>query len=281
MIPNILSTKSFSVNEATSFVIKEQEQDPLWKACYLGEEEKFEELLQSVSDINIKGYNGTTPLLAATINQKTSIIQLLLSDSRVDVNAEDNQGNSVLAFACENPNNQNVIDMITSHPNFNWSFPSSHSALLSACKNGYLQVVQKLLDDKTIDPNMKDIQGKTPLHYALIHNQFECAELLFNDERTNPSLIQDEYLSVFEIPQQNHVSVLVSIFTKLPKLNTIKYFRLYFIFPLFLSHINKKNNKIKNKKRFKSKGKGYDMVVFQCLNEIIEKNLFTPVKNIR
>ena len=70
MIPNILSTKSFSINEATSLVIKEQEQDPFWKACYLGEEEKFKELLQSVSDINTKGYNGTTPLIAATINQK-------------------------------------------------------------------------------------------------------------------------------------------------------------------------------------------------------------------
>ena len=232
MIPNIFSTKSFSVNEVTSLVIKEQEQDPLWKACYLGEEEKVKELLQSVSDVNVKGYNGTTPLIAATINQKTPVIQLLLSDSRVDVNVQDNQGNSVLVFACENPNNQNVIDMITSHPNFNWSSPSNHSALLSACKTGYLQVVQKLLEDKTIDPNMKDIQGKTPLHYALIHNQFECAELLFNDERTNLSLIQDEYLSVFKEPQQNHVSVLVSIFTKLPKVNTIKYIHLYFIFPL-------------------------------------------------
>ena len=47
IIPNIFSTKSFSVNEATSLAIKEQEQDPLWKACYSGEE-KFKELLQSV-----------------------------------------------------------------------------------------------------------------------------------------------------------------------------------------------------------------------------------------
>ena len=129
--------------------------------------------------------------------------------------------------------------MITSHPNLNWCSPLNFPFLLYACKNGYTQLVQKLLGDKTIDPNMKDVQGKTPLHCALLYGRFECAELLFNDERTNPSLIQDEYLSVFEIPQQNHVSVLVSIFTKLPKLNTIKYIHLYFIFPLSFSYAPK------------------------------------------
>ena len=138
--------------------------------------------------------------------------------------------------------------MITSHPNFNWSSPLNYPILLLACKNGYLQVVQKLLEDKTIDPNMKDIQGETPLHYALIQNQFECAKLLFNDERTNPSLVQDEYLSVFEIPEQKNVSVLGSIFTKLPKVNTIKYIHLYFRFyfySFFLKKTKKKKNKIK------------------------------------
>jgi hypothetical protein len=43
-----------------------------------------------------------------------------------------------------------------------------------AAANGYLDVLQLLLDVPGINPNLQDENGETPLHCAVSQNQYEC-----------------------------------------------------------------------------------------------------------
>lgn len=47
-----------------------------------------------------------------------------------------------------------------------------------ACCNGYNEVVQFLLEQPTINPNVRDDDGNTPLHHAVFFCQYECVMYL-------------------------------------------------------------------------------------------------------
>ena len=142
-----------------------------------------EKLDNPIFNPNEQDSDGKTILHLSAQNGHTETVRLLLSDPRIEVNIQDGQGCSSLFYACQKENNQGLVNLIASHKNLNWSSPLNYLAFPFACKNGYTLVVQKLIEDKNFDLNVKDSQGETPLHYAVYGGHTET-ELVLSDPRT-------------------------------------------------------------------------------------------------
>ena len=144
-----------------------------------------EKLDNPIFNPNEQDSDGKTILHLSAQNAHTETVRLLLSDPRIEVNIQDGQGCSSLFYACQKENNQGLVNLIASHKNLNWSSPLNYLAFPFACKNGYTLVVQKLIEDKNFDLNVKDSQGETPLHYAVYDGHTETVKLLLSDPRTD------------------------------------------------------------------------------------------------
>ena len=93
-----------------------------------------------------------------------------------------------------------------------------------ACYRNQTDVVRQLLSQPAIDPNQKDKDGQTAVIASLIGGQYRCTQLLLNDKRTDLSLCKDNSLHLTNKPDQNDLSSLVSIFTVLSSVQSVKYF---------------------------------------------------------
>ena len=70
-----------------------------------------------------------------------------------------------------------------------------------ACCNGYNDVVQYLLEQPSINPNISDQDGNTPLHHAVFFCQYECVMYLVakgadlatkNNSRMKPIVMSED-----------------------------------------------------------------------------------------
>jgi len=61
---------------------------------------------------------------------------------------------------------------------FNKQFEFGATLLHVACCNGYVEVVQFLLDQPSINPNVKDVHGNTALHTSVFFCHYECTMYL-------------------------------------------------------------------------------------------------------
>ncbi|KAN0077919.1 Ankyrin repeat-containing domain protein [Elaphomyces granulatus] len=113
------------------------------------------------SNVNLNfvgGISGCTALMFATYSDDVDVMEFLL-DQGIDVNAQDSRGMTALGHATGYAQN--------------------------------IQAVKVLLDwrDDT-DPNIPDIEGKTPLHWACSwtgHGGLSVLNLLFEKEDVNPN----------------------------------------------------------------------------------------------
>jgi ankyrin repeat protein len=98
----------------------------LWHACFIGNEKRVQELLESGSDANVRDENNCTPILDAVFYKNYDICSLLI-EYGADVNAKDNASDFPLIIACRGGNLdfvklllKNGADINLSD-NFNWT----------------------------------------------------------------------------------------------------------------------------------------------------------------
>jgi len=166
-----------------------------WTVAFgLKDESKF--LLEQQIDPNARDDEGRTPLHYAS---NVEVAELLLKHG-ADPNAQDNEGNTPLHVAVRegdldmvellikyaNPNIKNNKGLLPIHYAKNCQIMTKllqitkdlnirdATLLHNAAKNGCKEVAKFLLDNGA-DPNVRDDEGRTPLHYA---SNVEVAELL-------------------------------------------------------------------------------------------------------
>ena len=104
-------------------------------------------------DINSKhGECGETALHFAADGGHKEVVQLILEDERVEVNAKDVRSYTPLHFAAQ---------------------------------EGHSGIVQLLLEDERVDVNSKTENGYTPLHSAAVKDNHEIVCLLLNSPSLN------------------------------------------------------------------------------------------------
>lgn len=134
-------------------------------------------------------------------NKKTSLFHLACEGGHDDVlnyilsnNIEyakkhvkktDYLSRTPMNVACQN-GSLSCIKLLVNFDNFNFNSESykKHVSLIDAVEGGFLDVVQFLLKQKTIDINMKNSNDLTALNVAIIKNQIDIVEVLIQNGAT-------------------------------------------------------------------------------------------------
>ena len=134
-------------------------------------------------DLNSPNDDGEQPFMTClTFCHNTSLesIKLLLEDERIDVNATDNQGLTVLLALYGHRRSFNektlqIIDLLQSSPRINDNVVDRagrnplHLACENDCQDNFRRVelyLKMALEREDIDVNQRDEDGKTPAHFA-------------------------------------------------------------------------------------------------------------------
>ena len=115
--------------------------------------------LLNIQELNMNGTNsaGETPLhVACKMRRSEAVVEKLVEDSRCDLNAQDQHGNTALHLVL-------------------------HSASDSAEK------VQCILQSERCKPNITNSEGYTPLHVAVKRKKFQSAAILLKHPKCNPN----------------------------------------------------------------------------------------------
>ena len=128
---------------------------------------------------------GVTPLIIASYGNRVNSVSMLLTDPRVNVNAETPDGSSALDVACER-NHDNVVRLLIetgklSKTSINKNINNKGFALFIAAGNGYLKIVQQLLQSSHIEINMSGMDNEpnwiSPLYVAAQEKHIEIVKL--------------------------------------------------------------------------------------------------------
>ncbi|KAL1566753.1 hypothetical protein AAHA92_02325 [Salvia divinorum] len=165
------------VESDITFHIGKQEVDlalRLNSAAFYGDLYQLKSVIRSGADPNKKDYDGRTALhLAASKGYED--ITLFLIQERVDINAEDNFGNTPLLEAIKNGHDR--VASLLSKEGAILKIDNAGSYLCSVVARGDSDFLRRLLSNG-MDPNSKDYDHRTPLHVAASQGLYLMGKLL-------------------------------------------------------------------------------------------------------
>eukprot|EP00039_Didymoeca_costata_P018659 m.334435 g.334435 ORF g.334435 m.334435 type:complete len:366 (+) comp17354_c0_seq1:197-1294(+) len=149
---------------------------PLHAAAQGGHWRICNQLLNNGADPLAVNAEGDLPIDLVGDQRTEGIIQREMESRGVDVSDDD---------AVQNVRNQQRTKMmddmkeaVKNGVNLNKQYESGATWLHVAACNGYIDVLQYLLEQPSINPNIGDDEGNTPLHLAVFFQQYECVMYL-------------------------------------------------------------------------------------------------------
>ncbi|KAH9149854.1 hypothetical protein AeRB84_007204, partial [Aphanomyces euteiches] len=194
------------------------------KAVRNGDAEAVKTLLDSGFDVNTQTTIQSTDcegkdnmegsvLMYASRHGHTDMVRLLLAQDRIDVNAKQKgrmqMGWSSLILAAANGHGEIVqlllnCDGIEVNLSGNGQAPLHYTAIY-----GYIEIVQILLSNEKVDPNVITYVGGTPLHSAVKFGQVDVVKMLLEHGSCDLRLEEPFCGTVFEIAAaKGHVDIL-------------------------------------------------------------------------
>ncbi|KAG5302081.1 ankyrin repeat domain-containing protein [Histoplasma ohiense] len=157
-------------------------------AAELGHDEVVKLLLATNEiDVHLKDECGRTALSWASLSGRRKAVELLLEMEGWDMDAEDKGGDTPLSHAVRH-GREMVVELFLDnvYVNRTWTAANGRNLLSFAAGNGHEAIV-KLLLATTLDVNVKDNDGLTPLNWALKEGHGRVAELLRTEEGKDPA----------------------------------------------------------------------------------------------
>jgi ankyrin repeat protein len=140
---------------------------------------KVQEMLQHGSDPNEIDAKGWTPLHWAAQDASPDMIRCLVT-AGANIDASDKLGFTPLAVAVGEDRSAIARELLDSGalPNIKNPADGNSTVLHLACSWEQFEVVRILLDTPSVEINVRDNNGKTPLTYALETGNIELASCL-------------------------------------------------------------------------------------------------------
>lgn len=125
--------------------------------------------------------NLMTPLLGAAKLDNTEKMKALLQKVRIDVNAVNNKGESLLHFVIRNNSEEIFQQLFAEYPILiiDQIDSAGETPLHIAARFGFTQYVKKILTVGTHNLSHKNLEGETPLHLAAKYGHPNAAKLLW------------------------------------------------------------------------------------------------------
>eukprot|EP01112_Ceratiomyxa_fruticulosa_P012359 TRINITY_DN3416_c0_g1_i1.p1 TRINITY_DN3416_c0_g1~~TRINITY_DN3416_c0_g1_i1.p1 ORF type:complete len:398 (-),score=104.90 TRINITY_DN3416_c0_g1_i1:39-1232(-) len=188
--------KGSDINSATSGG------SPFFIACRDNHIRIVKELIKMGVDVNSFPGRGTKPLIVALANNHIALFELLLQhganpnftikqDSKGNSETETKQSSeehlTPLQLAIIHKKYEIVQLLLNFKANPHVLFRANHTTLQVVVQQENFSLVQALLEQK-VDPNIQEtINGKTPLHSAVLTNNLEIVKLLLQ-HKANPNI---------------------------------------------------------------------------------------------
>lgn len=138
---------------------------------------------------NHRDVYGRTPIFLAVFGGNNMAVRILLETNRVDPNVRDSFGQTPLLVAARNGDSWMVGQLLENSavdPNSR-DLRTKETALAHAARLGYGSVVQLLLATRHVIPDLRDIEGRTPLLSAAYYGKADVVNLFLQDDRVNPN----------------------------------------------------------------------------------------------
>ena len=137
-------------------------------------------LLDRHADVNLVNDHGDTPLIVAAVRNLVDIVELLIAQPGLKINAFSNEGSTALFYAAARGHTATVLALL-GHPRagINKLDKLGWSPLMVACSNGYTEIVAALVQHPCIEVNVGDkFKGYTALHRACENGHLEVIRIL-------------------------------------------------------------------------------------------------------
>ena len=166
-------------------------QTPLMYACRAGHVGVARELLSRGANVNTISRKGRTALYEAVEWDREDIVELLLLQDNLDVNALNaKESNRTALTLAADLKHINILDRLLGHANINANHQDMHgnTALSLASAKGYEQIVSSLLEKAQVDIDLVDnIEGISSLTRAARKGHCGILKLLL-EKGANPML---------------------------------------------------------------------------------------------
>lgn len=139
---------------------------------YRGNHDLIKLLVKRGADVNARGPAKQTLLFSAAATSDEDLAKLLVGKG-ADVNAQDNNGDTPLFWAMDNPNIADIL--LENGADFNHSNSYNQTPLVRAVKNAK---IFKRLINKGADVQQTDAQNSTLMHHAAKEGSPEIVDLL-------------------------------------------------------------------------------------------------------
>ncbi|XP_046560883.1 ankyrin repeat domain-containing protein 50-like [Haliotis rubra] len=140
------------------------------------------EHLISDSNINLRGFCGRTPIMAAASNGRKDVFDFLESKG-AETNLLDTFGDSVLHLACRG-GNMALVEHLFSDSNINLKGGNGRTPIMAAALKGHKSVFD-FLESKGAETTLLDTFGDSVLHLACQGGSMALVEHLFSDSNIN------------------------------------------------------------------------------------------------
>lgn len=155
-------------------------------------------LCESGIDINCQDNEGNTPLMLAVIYCSLEFIKIIINDIKLDINKQNNTKTSALMLAAKGFDREDVITLLLQNPNIDTELKNAQhkTALHLAVSNENIAVTTALVFDKRVNINAIDSSGRNCLHIAALYNRLGIANILLRHVDLDLNQLSNDGLTV-------------------------------------------------------------------------------------
>jgi len=168
-------------------------------AC-LGEKDQVEQFVEStveISEINQQDRNGNTPLMWASFEGKSEVVQILV-DNGAALNLQNFRGETSLFLAASRGNVDVCRILLENGANQNLGNIEATSPGHIAAVGGFVDIL-RLLNQYGAFMNAQDEEGDSILHYAIRESQEKIVEYLVLHAKACLSITNDDLETPLEM----------------------------------------------------------------------------------
>ena len=114
----------------------------------------------------------------------SEIVQLLLKDSRVDINLQNNDGETGFFLACSY-NQLEIINILLkdTRVHINISNNCGITSFITTCSNGHFEIIKLLIQEPRVEINISGYNGRTAFFNACLSDNLNIINLFFSSNR--------------------------------------------------------------------------------------------------
>jgi len=158
---------------------------PFYRACFFGRTSVVEYLMRNPRvDVVKQQSQGATPFFIACQQGHKEVVSLLLAEQRTDPNRQNDIGVTPLFIACQE-GHEEVISLLLADPRIDFNTPTNDGAtpFFTACSFGHRGIVSAMLADPRIDHSKPKNNQSSPLWVACQHGHLVIVQHLLASKK--------------------------------------------------------------------------------------------------